>query len=371
MAKKKMSASTLSGVQTREWHEHMRIRPGMYIGGIGDGSDSRDGVYYFIRCFLDNYVFEYKMGFGNRLAVDVADDWISIREFGRGIPFESVVDRAQYGMHYGMGCDTPDLHLLEYAFASATSTEFYVASFRDGVCFWARFSKGHLAEQGSEDTSEENGAFIKITPDKEVFHKFRFHEDVVESILRYYTYFNTGLTISFKGKVIVSKAGLLDLYESRYSDSLYEPIHLIGDDIEIVLTHYPGKETRLLSFVNGKETQYGGTHQDALVCALKRSLREIYNKKLPGHKLLRGISAVISIQMHSEPVFLGTLKDKLLSDYMWEGRDGNGPSVKDFIQDFVLNELNAYLEENKDIALIINQKLVEAYRRPKNDKASA
>lgn len=145
---------------------------------------------------------------------------------------------------------------------------------------------------------------------------------------------------------------------------------MVGNDIEIVLTHFPGKGTRILSFVNGKETQYGGTHQDALVCALKRSLRGIYNKKLPGNKLLRGMSAVISIQMHSEPVFWGTLKDKLLSEYMWEGRDGNGPSVKDYIRDFVLKELNAYLDENKDIASIINQKLVEAYRRPKKDKAS-
>ena len=202
MAKKTKNVASSSGAQTFEWHEHMRLRPVMYVGCIGDGSDCRDGIYYFIRSFLDSYVFEYKMRRGNRQIIDVADDRISIREFGLGIPFETIVNKAQYGMHCGMGCDTTDLHLLEYAFASATSTEFYVASLEDGVCFWARFSKGHLVERGSEETSEENGALINITPDKKVFHKFRFQEDIVRDILRSFVCQNKGLTIILNGAIV-------------------------------------------------------------------------------------------------------------------------------------------------------------------------
>ena len=202
MVKKPTSSPSSDNAQPIEWFEHMRLRPEMYVGRIGDGSDSRDGVYFFIRSILNTYVIEYKMSFGNHLVVDVADDRITIREFGRGIPFESIVDKAQYGMHSAMGCDTPDWYLLEYAFASASSIEFYVASFRDGVRFWARFSKGHLVERGSNDTSEENGTFFRITPDEEVFHTSRFQDDIVRDIFQSVVHQNKELGIILNGAIV-------------------------------------------------------------------------------------------------------------------------------------------------------------------------
>jgi len=351
---------TLSGVQ------HIRLRPGMYIGRLGDGSRAEDGIYVLLKEIVDNSIDEFKMKAGKRIEVDIEDDLVvTIRDYGRGIPQGKMIEAVSIlntGGKYDSKAFQKSIGLngVGTKAVNALSTLFEVRSYRDGKVRTAIFEKGELTSDTTEDTDEENGTYIHFVPDNTLFINYKFQSEFVETLLRNYTYLNTGLEIYYNQTRIVSRNGLKDLLiDTMSTQPLYDIIHLKGDDIEIAFTHTNqqyGEEYH--SFVNGQNTIHGGTHQSAFKEHIARTIKEFFNKNYDLSDVRSGIVAAIAVNVQ-EPMFESQTKTKLGSLTM---EPNGGVSVNKFIGDFIKQEVDNFLHKNLDIAEIIQQKVQDNER---------
>ncbi len=349
-------------IQTLEGVQHIRRRPGMYIGRLGDGSNPSDGIYVLLKEIIDNSIDEYAMGFGKQVQIDIQENHVKVRDFGRGIPLGSVVKAVSILNTGGKFDDKAfqkavGLNGVGTKAVNALSFDFYVCSYRDGNCAWARFRQGELVEEGSSETKEKNGTLIKFFPDKEMFGQYAFNMDYVESMVKNYTYLKKGLTIVLNGTSFKSENGLLDLVTENLSEApLYPPIHLEGEDIEIVLSHGNAYGENIHSFVNGQNTRDGGTHLAAYREAIAKTLKEFFKKNYAPEDCRQGIVGAISIQIQ-EPKFESQTKIKLGSTYLWEKNGDVGPTIRSYVNDFVAKALDDYLRIHKEIVPIIEEKI--------------
>ena len=359
-------------IQTLEWNQHIRRRAGMYIGRLGNGDRQGDGIYVLLKEIVDNSIDEFSMGFGKRIDITIEDDRVvSVRDFGRGIPLNKVVDATSKLNTGGKFDDTNfkksvGMNGVGTKAVNAMSIDFYVASYRDGQCSYAKFSRGELLESAIVPSNEKNGTYIRFTPDQEMFGDFSFHMEFVESMVKNYSYLKKGLTLNLNGVAYKSENGLLDLVTENMSETpLYPLIHLEGEDIEIVLTHGNSYGENISSFVNGQNTRDGGTHLAAYREAIAKTVKDFFKKDYKPEDIRQGIVGAISIQIQ-EPIFEGQTKTKLGSTYMWEkqvkGPDGasstdRGPTIRTFVNDFVAKNLNDYLHMHMEIVPTIEDKI--------------
>lgn len=346
--------------------EHVRTRPGMYIGKLGDGSHPEDGIYVLLKEIIDNSIDEFKMNAGKRIEVDIEDNLrVVVRDYGRGIPQGKMIEAVSM-LNTGGKYDSKafkksvGLNGVGTKAVNALSRHFEVRSYRDGVVRIAKFERGILQYDTTEDTQEENGTYIAFEPDNTLFINYAFRSEFVETMLRNYTYLNTGLAIFYNGHRIISRNGLEDLLtDTMTSQPLYPIIHMKGEDIEIAFTHTNqqyGEEYH--SFVNGQHTIQGGTHQSAFKEHIAKTIKEFFNKNFEYGDIRNGIVAAIAINIQ-EPQFESQTKIKLGSLTM---EPGGGISVNKFVGDFVKNEVDNYLHKNPDIAEIILQKIQDNER---------
>lgn len=351
-------------IKTLKWNDHIRLRPGMYIGKLGDGSSQDDGVYVLLKEVMDNSIDEFMMGFGKQIEVDITDGSVRIRDYGRGIPLGKLVDVASV-MNTGAKYDSKvfkksvGLNGVGIKAVNALSISFEISSCREGKKRTAYFSKGEIVSVTDEvETDEPNGTTTCFTPDSSIFLNYQFKEEFIIPLLKNYTFLNTGLAIYFNGKKFTSRGGLNDLLkEYMSSPELYTPIHLKGDDIEITFTHTNQYGEEYYSFVNGQFTTQGGTHLTAFKDSFGRTLKDFYGKSFEYSDTRGGIVAAIAIKVE-EPVFESQTKTKLGSRDM--GPDG--PTVAKFISDFVRKELDDFLHKNADIAQVLIKKISENER---------
>ena len=358
-------------IQTLEWNEHIRRRAGMYIGRLGNGDRQGDGIYVLLKEIVDNSIDEFSMGYGKRIDITIEDKTVTVRDFGRGIPLNKVVDATSKLNTGGKFDDTNfkksvGMNGVGTKAVNAMSVEFYVASYRDGQCSYARFTRGNLLESAIVPSNEKNGTYIKFTPDEEMFNDFSFHMEFVESMVKNYSYLKKGLTLMLNGVAYKSENGLLDLVTENMSETpLYPLIHLEAEDIEIVLTHGNSYGENIATFVNGQNTRDGGTHLAAYREAIAKTIKDFYKKDYKPEDIRQGIVGAISIQIQ-EPIFEGQTKTKLGSTYMWEKQvkaaDGTssvdrGPTIRTFVNDFVTKYLNDYLHMHLDIVPVIEEKI--------------
>ena len=358
-----ISNYTDDNIRTLEGLEHVRLRPGMYIGKLGNGEASDDGIYVLVKEVIDNSIDEFRMHFGLNIEIKLRENTISVRDFGRGIPQGKMIDAVSI-MNTGGKYDSKafqksvGLNGVGTKAVNALSVKFTVKSFRDGQVKQADFEKGKLVkEYDLVPTTEKNGTYVEFTPDEEIFGHYRFREEYLETMFRNYSYLNTGLTLNFNGKKYISKNGLLDLVKERHnSEPLYPHIHLKGDDIEIAFTHTDQNGEEYYSFVNGQYTSQGGTHQSAFKEHIARTIKEYYGKNFEPQDIRSGIVAAIAINV-IEPTFESQTKIKLGSTNMAPDKDSDdnpyplsGVSVNKFIGDFIKREVDNYLHKNKDIS---------------------
>ena len=343
--------------------EHIRLRPGMYIGKLGDGSQSDDGIYVLLKEVIDNSIDEFKMGFGKRLEIDIIDNrTVTVRDYGRGIP-QGMMIEAVSKLNTGAKYDdkvfkkSVGLNGVGLKAANALSTGFEVRSYRDGVVRAAKFEKGIIVNDTTEKTVDENGTFVSFTPDNSLFRNYEYRAAYVETLLRNYTYLNTGLTIMFNGKRILSRNGLADLLtDNMTADALYPIIHLKGTDIEIAFTHAQQYGEEYYSFVNGQHTSQGGTHQSAFKELVAQTVHDFFSAKNFEYCDIRnGIVAAIAINIQ-EPVFESQTKVRLGSTTI--APDPGSMSVKKFISDFVKVELDNFLHKNPEISDVMLSKIM-------------
>lgn len=356
-------------IRTLDWKEHIRLRPGMYIGKLGDGTDSDDGIYVLLKEVLDNAIDEFMMGFGRQIDVtlDPETGTVSVRDYGRGVPLGKIVDVASR-MNTGAKYDSKvfkksvGLNGVGIKAVNALSTSFVIRACRDGKMRTAIFAQGALIEETPEtDTDEPNGTYVEFTPDPTVFRGFSFNQEYIVTLIRNYTYLNTGLAIFFNGKKFVSRNGLLDLLKANMTkDPLYPVIHLKGDDIEIALTHANQYGEEYYSFVNGQHTTQGGTHLTAFKESVSRTIKEFFGRNFEYSDIRNGMIAAVSVKVE-EPVFESQTKTKLGSREMSPG----GMTVAKFISDFLKKELDNYLHKNLDTAEILQKKIQESERERK------
>lgn len=356
-------------IRTLDWKEHIRLRPGMYIGKLGDGTDSDDGIYVLLKEVLDNAIDEFMMGFGRQIDVtlDQETGTVSVRDYGRGVPLGKIVDVASR-MNTGAKYDSKvfkksvGLNGVGIKAVNALSTSFVIRACRDGRMRTAIFAQGALIEETPEtDTDEPNGTYVEFTPDPTVFRGFSFNQEYIVTLIRNYTYLNTGLAIYFNGKKFVSRNGLLDLLKANMTkDPLYPVIHLKGDDIEIALTHANQYGEEYYSFVNGQHTTQGGTHLTAFKESVSRTIKEFFSRNFEYSDIRNGMIAAVSVKVE-EPVFESQTKTKLGSREMSPG----GMTVAKFISDFLKKELDNYLHKNLDTAEILQKKIQESERERK------
>ena len=347
--------------------DHIRLRPGMYIGKLGDGAQSDDGIYVLMKEVIDNSIDEFNTGFAKpHISVDVADGTVTIRDYGRGIPLDQVKD-ASSKMNTGAKYDSKNykrsvgLNGVGIKAVNALSSDFYIRSVRDGQCATVTYKEGLVENETGIVTAgpdEENGTVVRFTPDKSIFKNYEFHEDIIETMIKNYSFLNTGLSILFNGKRYHSRNGLLDLVkENMTNDPLYQPMHFKGEDIEVVITHAAQVGEEFYSFVNGQHTTQGGTHQTAFREALSRTIKEFYGKNFEYSDIRNGVVAAVSIKVE-EPVFESQTKIKLGSSVMWK----DGPTIYKFINDFIKKELDDYLHKEADTAEILLKKIQESER---------
>jgi topoisomerase-4 subunit B len=355
-------------IKTLEGVEHIRRRPGMYIGRLGNGANPGDGIYVLLKEIVDNCIDEFSAGFGNKVIIDIQDKQVRVRDYGRGIPLGSVV-KATSELNTGGKFDdkvfkkSVGLNGVGTKAVNALSEQFYVESFREGESSWASYERGQLIGSGKkEKVNEKNGTLVVFTPDGEMFNGFDFNMDYVETMVKNYSYLKKGLTLVLNGTAYKSENGLLDLVRENMSETpLYEPIHLEGEDIEIVLTHGNSYGENISSFVNGQNTRDGGTHLAAFREAIAKTLKEYFKKDYKPEDCRQGIIGAVSIQIQ-EPNFEGQTKTKLGSTYMWEKykNDEHGPTIRSFINDFVARNLDNYLRIHLDVVPIIENKIKES-----------
>ena len=356
-------------IQTLEWQEHVRMRPGMYIGKLGDGSSADDGIYILLKEVIDNSIDEFVMGAGEQIEVRIEENKVSVRDFGRGIPLGKVVDvvsKMNTGGKYDSRAFKKSVGLngVGTKAVNALSSYFYVASVRDGQRKSATFSLGVLQEESPlEASSEKRGTLVEFVPDGTIFKNYKFRSEYVVRMLKNYTYLNPGLVIVYNGEKFFSENGLEDLLkeDNNEEDFAYPIIHLSGDDIEIALTHSKSQYSeQYYSFVNGQNTTQGGTHLNAYREAIVATLRNYYNKPYDASDIRKSIIGAISIKV-MEPIFESQTKTKLGSTEMGEGM----PSVRTYITNFVQKHLDDYLHKQPEIAEEIQRKILQAERERK------
>ena len=363
------AAYTSDDIKTLDWKEHIRRRPGMYIGKLGDGSHSDDGIYVILKEVIDNSIDEYAMGFGKQIIVNISDDGeVEVRDYGRGIPLESVRDvssKMNTGAKYDSDAFKKSVGLngVGMKATNALSTYFEISSHRDGMKKTVRYSCGELIEDCDIcHTDEDNGTYVKFKPDNNVFLNYKYNDEFVETMLKNYTFLNTGLAIIYNGRRLYSRNGLVDLLkENMTNEPLYPIMHFVGQDIEVVITHTNQYGEEYYSFVNGQHTTQGGTHLTAFREVASRTIKEFFGKNFEYSDIRSGMVAAISIKVQ-EPVFESQTKTKLGSRDM--SPDGQ-LTVAKFIGDFIKKELHDYLHINSDTADIMLRKIQEAEKERK------
>ena len=354
-------------IRTLDWQEHIRKRPGMYIGKLGDGTASDDGIYVLLKEVMDNSVDEFMMGFGKKIEVKVSNELVSVRDYGRGIPLGKLLDVASK-MNTGAKYDSEvfkksvGLNGVGIKAVNALSNSFVIKAFREGQIKEIAFSRGQVVEEKDLGKTEEpNGTMVAFVPDTDIFRNYRFHNDYVENMMKNYSFLNAGLTILCNGEKFQSKNGLKDLLEENLdAEPLYPVIHLKGDDIEVAITHGNQYGENYYSFVNGQHTTQGGTHLVAFREAIVKTVREFYKKDFDPSDIRASIIAAISIKVE-EPVFESQTKTKLGSRDI--GPDG--PSVRNHVVSFVQKELDNYLHKNQDVAEVLLRRIQESERERK------
>lgn len=357
-----------TAILTLAWNEHIRRRPGMYIGKLGDGSHADDGIYVLIKEVIDNSIDEYNMGFGRQIDIAVDGPQVTVRDYGRGIPLGKVKE-ATSDINTGGKFDSKNfqksvgLNGVGLKAVNALSSECEIISYRDGMCVRVLYRKGDLIEHTAPTpTREENGTMVRFTPDESLFHNFAFHADTVEAMVNNYTYLNAGLALNLNGRKYISRHGLLDLLrENLTAEPLYPIIHLKGEDIEMVLTHTSQYGEEYYSFVNGQHTTQGGTHLTAFREWVSRTIKEYFGKSFEFSDIRAGMVGAISVRIQ-EPVFESQTKTKLGSK---EIAPDSQITVNKFVGDFIKKELDDYLHKNLDTADIMLRKIQSSERERK------
>lgn len=367
MAEDTTVAYTDDNIRHLDDMEHIRVRPGMYIGKLGDGTHPEDGIYVLLKEVIDNSIDEFKMNAGKKIEVTIEDNLrVTVRDYGRGIPQKKlieVVSKLNTGAKYDSKAFKKSVGLngVGIKAVNALSTRFTVRSYRDGKVREACFEKGQLISDKTSDTSEENGTFIFFEPDNSLFKNYQYQAEFVETMLKNYTYLNTGLAIIFNGTRIISRNGLADLLtDNMSSDGLYPIIHLKGEDIEIAFTHTNQYGEEYYSFVNGQHTIQGGTHQTAFKEHIARTIKDFYGKNFDYTDIRNGIVAAIAINVE-EPMFESQTKIKLGSQTI----SPDGITVNKFVGDFIKENVDNYLHKHADIAEILLQKIQESEKERK------
>jgi len=356
-----------SSILTLDWQEHIRRRPGMYIGKLGDGSSPDDGIYILLKEVLDNSIDEFMMGFGKNIDININDDSLQVRDYGRGIPQGKLLDAASV-MNTGAKYDSKvfkksvGLNGVGIKAVNALSQKFFIQSFREGKVKTIDFSEGKMIKDNKLEKSDQpDGTLVTFIPDHTIFGEYRYLTDYIEKMLRNYTYLNRGLVINFNGSKFSSKNGLIDLLsENMSSPGLYPIIHMTGEDIEIALSHGSHYGEEYYTFVNGQYTAQGGTHLIAFKEGIVKTIREFYKKDFDTSDIRTSLIAAISIKVE-EPVFESQTKTKLGSKDMAP----DGPSVRNFIVDFIKTNLDNYLHKNPETAQILLNKILDSEKERK------
>ena len=351
---------TKDAIVTLSPREHIRLRPGMYIGKLGDGTQSDDGIYVLIKEVVDNSIDEFIMGAGKRIEITVEGDRVSVRDYGRGIPLEALADavsKMNTGGKYGGDAfkKTVGLNGVGVKAVNMLSSHFVARSVRNGEARTVTFAQGlELTDRSESGVAEQNGTYVEFVVDREVFGDYAYNLEYVEQMVKNYTYLNLGLTVVLNGKPYISKNGLLDLVnDNMSSEPLYAPIHITGDDIEIVITHGNGYGESYYSFVNGQYTPQGGTHQAAFREAIAKTIKEFYRKDYDPSDIRTSIIAAISVRV-DDPIFESQTKTKLGSK-----DKETGVTMRQFVGDFLSTNLDNYLHKHPDAAQALQRKIVE------------
>ena len=354
-------------IKTLDWKEHIRRRPGMYIGKLGDGSHADDGIYVLLKEVLDNALDEHMMGFGKQIVVEISGEAVSVRDYGRGIPLDKVKDVSSK-MNTGGKYDSKafkksvGLNGVGIKAVNALSSSFFIQSYRDGMSNSVSYACGEVvSESGLTPTDEPNGTLVQFSPDGTIFKNYAYREELIEPLLKNYVFLNTGLTILLNGRKFHSRNGLVDLLnEYMTTEPLYPIIHLSGADIEVVITHSNQYGEEYYSFVNGQHTTQGGTHLTAFREAATRTIKEFYAKNFEYTDIRNGMVAAISIKVE-EPVFESQTKTKLGSKDVGP----EGPTIAKFIGDFLKKELDNYLHKNGEVADVMLKKILASEKERK------
>lgn len=372
MAKEKDTTNlfdyTEESIKSLDWKEHIRLRPGMYIGKLGDGSSPDDGIYVLVKEVMDNCIDEYTMGYGKTVELTVEGRTVTIRDYGRGIPLGKVVDvvsKINTGAKYDSKAFQKSVGLngVGTKAVNALSNYFKVTAVREGKEKTAEFERGVLIKEYKEaKTGDQNGTLVTFIPDESVFKNFKFHPEFLENQIWNYCFLNAGLKIIFNGKSFISKNGLLDLLQRKTNEDeiRYPIIHIKGDDIEVAITHNNDYGEDIYSFVNGQHTTQGGTHQQAFREAYVKTIRDFYKKDYDASDIRTGIVAAVSVRV-VEPVFESQTKTKLGSVNV----DIDGPSMRQFVGDFLTKELDNYLHKNPSIAEALKKRIEQSERERK------
>jgi len=359
---------TDDNIRTLEWHEHIRLRPGMYIGKLGDGSSPDDGIYILLKEIIDNSIDEFVMGNGRKVEIEINEKTVSIRDYGRGIPLGKVVDcvsKINTGAKYDSEAFKKSVGLngVGTKAVNALSAQFMVQSTREGKSKIAEFEAGVITKDSPvvADTETKQGTRIVFVPDETIFHNFRYRKEYIEKMIWNYCYLNPGLTILFNGESFRSDNGLLDLLNANINgDVLYPIIHLKGKDIEVAITHSHQYNEEYYSFVNGQFTPQGGTHQSAFREAFAKTINGYFKKDYAPEDIRNGLIAAVSVKI-TEPVFESQTKTKLGSTYM----EPNGETVRSFVNDFIKNELDNFLHRNKAHGDSLLEKIISSEKERK------
>ncbi|MAJ98465.1 MAG: DNA topoisomerase IV [Flavobacteriales bacterium] len=360
---------TDESIKSLDWKEHIRIRPGMYIGKLGDGSSNDDGIYILLKEIIDNSIDEFIMGYGKQIDVTIKSGKVTVRDYGRGIPLGKVIDcvsKINTGGKYDSKVFKKSIGLngVGTKAVNALSNFFKVQSIRDGKIKSVEFKKGQLIiDEKIQKSTLRKGTKISFVPDETIFENFRFFNDYIKKMMMHYTYLNNGLTMNYNGEKFFSKNGLLDLLSDQINgNQVYPIIHLKGNDIEIAMTHLKDQYGESYSsFVNGQNTSMGGTHQSSFREAIVKTIREFYSKNFEASDIRQSIKAAISIKI-LEPIFESQTKTKLGSSEMGP----NMSSIRSYVNDFIKVKLDNYLHKNPEIASAINDKILMAERERKD-----
>lgn len=355
-------------IRSLDWREHIRLRPGMYIGKLGDGSSMDDGIYILLKEVVDNCIDEYTMGHGKRIEIKVDQGSVTVRDYGRGIPLGKVVDvvsKINTGAKYDSNAfqKAVGLNGVGTKAVNALSTYFKVSAFREGKMKEAEFERGVLQKEHKEaKTTESNGTLVTFTPDNTVFKNYHYRHEYIENQIWNYCFLNAGLQINFNGKNFVSKNGLLDLLTRKINveDLRYPIIHMKGEDIEVAISHTGEYGEEIFSFVNGQHTTQGGTHQAAFREAYVKVIRDFFKKDYDASDIRQGIIAAVAVRVQ-EPVFESQTKTKLGSQNVFEG----GPTMRSFVMDFLAKELDNYLHKNPAVAEALKKRIEQSERERK------